>query len=186
MPRVGITLAALLVGVLAFGVLSGPSQRDLIRALDAVGCRGVPAAEYQQVGARFVLSVSVQECVAIGLRGDRNAVLGRDEALEKMSEAIWSTPTYRVDSLFVTVYRTADEPDRTGAQSAELSREQLVAQFGPRDPALDHAPPIVDFGAMAWRVIPGLAAVAALLLGQGLWRAVRDGRVVAVWVVGRR
>ena len=185
MARVGLGLA-LLVGLLAFGVLGGPSQRDLFQALDAVGCRGAPAAEYQELAGRVALSVSVQECVAIGLRGDRNAALARGEALEKMSKAIWSTPTYRFDSLFVTVYRTADEPDRTGAQSAELTREQLIARFGPRDTALDHAPPVVDSGAMAWRVIPVLAAVAALLLGQGLWRAVRDGRVVALWVVGRR
>jgi hypothetical protein len=184
MTRVGIALA-MLVGVLAFGVLSGASQRDLLRALDAVGCRGAPAAEYQELAARVVLSVSVHECVARGIGHDRDVGLARDEALARMSDAIWSTPTYRFDSLFVTVYRTAEEPHRTRANSEELSREQLVAEYGPRDPALDHAPALVDGEGMAWRIIPMLAAGAALLLLRGLWLAVRDGRVVPVWIVGR-
>lgn len=182
MTRIGLALA-LLVVLLALGVCSVPFQGDVVRALAFAGCRGAPAAEYQELNTRTVLSVRVQECVARGTWHDHGEALARQDALTTMSEAIWSTHTPRFDTLFVAVYRIAEEPHRTRAHSEEFSREQLVARFGPRDPALDHAPTLVD--GMAWRIIPMLAAGAALLLLRGLWLAVRDGRIVPVWLVGR-
>lgn len=183
-----VALLRLVLTVLTFLLLmsgcASSVQRDLVRALAEVGCGGVPAVEYQQLTSRVVLSVSVQECVVVPPRGTSELV-GRDEAARAMGRAIWTTPTYRFDSVLVTVYRTADEPHRTKPHSVVLERDQLAADFGPRDPALEYPRLFDDGGRSAWSILPVVAALGGVLLLTGMARAVRAGRVLPILIIRR-
>lgn len=183
MALLRIALTVLTVVFLTSGC-AGSVQSDLVRSLAEMGCVGVPAAEYQQVADRVVLSVSVQECVVTHPRRT-DELAGRAEAARAMGRAIWSTPTYPFDSVLVTVYRTADNPHRTRPQSVLVERDQLAAEFGPRDPALDSARLLDDGGRLAWRVLPFVAALGGMLLLIGSVRAVRAGRVLPVLIIRR-
>lgn len=183
MALLRLALTALTFLLLMSGC-AGSTQREIVRALAEVGCIGAPAAEYQEMGSRVVLSVSVQECVVAHPRRTGELV-GRAEAARAMGRAIWSTPTYRFDSILVTVYRTADEPRRTRPQSALIEREQLAADYGPRDAALDAPRLLDDGGRAAWSYIPLLAAVGGVLLLTGMVRAIRAGRVLPILIIRR-
>lgn len=184
MALLRVALTALMFLLLVSGCAGSAAQRDLVRTLAEMGCGGVPAAEYQQVGNRVVLSVSVQECVVTHPRRTGELV-GHAEAARIMGGAIWSTPTYRFDSILVTVYRTADEPRRTRPQSALIEQEQLAADFGPRDAALDTPRLLDDGGRAAWSYLPLLAAVGGVLLLTGMVRAIRAGRVLSILIIRR-
>ncbi|QJY47801.1 hypothetical protein [Pseudonocardia broussonetiae] len=180
--RIALTPVALLILISG---CAGSAQRDLVQALAEVGCGGVPAVEYQRMASGVVLSVSVQECVGAQPRRTGELV-GRDEAARAVGRAMWSTPTHRFDSVMVTVYRTAEDPDRTRPQSVVLERDQLAAVFGPRDPALDSPLPLDDDGGRAaWRYLPPLAAVGGIMLVAGMARALRAGRVLPVLIIRR-
>lgn len=163
---------------------AGSTQQEIVRALAEVGCGGAPAVEYQEVGSRVVLSVSVQECVVAHPRRTGELV-GRAEAARAMGRAIWSTPTYRFDSILVTVYRAAEDPDRTRPQSAEIARDQLAAELGPRDPVLDSPRWLDDGGRAAWTYLPLLAAVSGVLLFTGMVCAIRAGCVLPILIIRR-
>lgn len=178
-----IALTVLTVVLLTSGC-AGSVQSTLVRSLAEVGCAGVPAAVNQQVADRVVLSVSVQECVVTHPRRT-GEVVGRAEATRAMGRAIWSTPTYRFDAVLVTVYRTAEDPHRTRPQSVLIERDQLAAEFGPRDPALDTLRLLDDGGRLAWRVLPFVAALGGMLLLIGVARAIRAGRVLPVLIIRR-
>lgn len=184
MALLRLALAALAFLVLASGCAGPAAQRDLVRTLAETGCGGAAAVDYQQVGSRIVLSVSVQECVAAHPRRI-GELLGHGEAARAMGRAIWSSPTYRFDSVMVTVYRTADEPHRTRPQSVLVEREQLAADFGPRNAALDTPRLFDDGGRAAWSYIPLLAAVGGVLLLTGMLRAIRAGRVLPILIIRR-
>lgn len=179
--RTGI---AVLAGMLMLAGCAGPSQRDIARALDTAGCGGVPAAEYQRLSDRVVLSVSVQGCMVSGSHGSAQPA-SRAESVRAMSRAIWTTSTLWFDSIFVTVYRTAEDPDRTRPQSVEISRDQLTAELGPRNPGLESRGAPGDGGRAAWTIIPLGVGVVGLMLLAGLARSVRTGRVALMWIIGR-
>lgn len=183
MALLRLALAALTFLLLVSGC-AGSAARDLVRTLAETGCVGVPAAEYQQVGSRVVLSVSVQECVAAHPRRT-GELAGHAEAARAIGRAIWSTPTYRFDSILVTVYRTAEDPHRTRPQSVLVERDQLTADFGPRDAALDTPRLFEDGGRAAWNYLPPLAAVGGALLFAGMVRAIRAGRVLPILIIRR-
>lgn len=182
--RIRRTGIAFLAGTLILVGCAGTAQQDMVRALDAVGCGGVPAFEYQQVSDRVVLSVSVQRC---GVSGSRKVaeLVPRAEAFQAMSRAIWTTSTLWFDSVLVTVYRTAEDPDRSRPQSVEISRDQLAAEFGPRNPAFESRGFSGDGGRTAWTFIPLVAGLVGLMLFAGLARGIHTGRVALVWIIGR-
>ena len=185
MVVVRAVLLALSFLLLISGCAGSAAQRgDLMRRLAAMGCGGAPAVEYQQVGTRVVLSASVQECVITHPRrtGD---VVGLDEAVRAIGRSIWSSPTYRFDAVLVTVYRTAAEPGRTRPRSVLVERDQLAAEFGPRDPALDSPHGLDDGGRAAWSCLPPLVAVGGVLLVVGTVRSVRAGLVLPILIVRR-
>lgn len=184
MALLRLALAALVFLVLASGCAGPAAQRDLVRTLAETGCGGAAAVDYQQVRNRVVLSVSVQECVAAHPRRTGELV-GHAEAVRAMGRAIWSTPTYRFDSVMVTMYRTADEPRRTRPRSVLLEREQLAADFGPRDAALDTPRLFDDGGRVAWSYLPPLAGVGGALLLAGMVSAIRAGRVLPILIIRR-
>lgn len=184
MALLRLALAALAFLVLASGCAGPAAQRDLVRTLAETGCNGVPAVGYQQVGSRIVLSVSVQECVSAHPRRI-GELLGHGEAARAMGRAIWSSPTYRFDAVLVTVYRTAAEPGRTRPRSVLVERDQLAAEFGPRDPALDSPHGLDDGGRAAWSCLPPLVAVGGVLLVVGTVRSVRAGLVLPILIVRR-
>lgn len=177
-------LTALMFLILVSGCAGSAGHRNLVRPLVEMGCNGAPEAEYQQVGSRVVLSVSVQECAAAHPRR-AGELLARAEAVRAMARAIWSTPTSPFDSILVTVYRTADEPRRTRPQSVLVEREELAADFGPRDAALDTPRLFGDGGRAAWIYLPPLAAVGGVLLFAGMVRAIRAGRVLPILIIRR-
>lgn len=179
--RVALTAVALLFLIPG---CAGSAQRDLVRALAEVGCVGAPAVQYQHLSSRVVLSASVQECVVVHPRRT-GELLGRDEAVRAVGGAIWSTPTQRFDSVLLTVYRTADEPRRTRPQSLLIERDQLAADFGPREAALDTPRLFDDGGRAAWSYLPFLAAVGGVLLLTGMVRAIRAGRVLPILIIRR-
>jgi hypothetical protein len=179
LPR--FVLAVLTILLLSSGC-AGSGQRDLVRALAEGGCGGVPAVEYQQLASRVVLSVSVQECVVAHFRRT-GELMGLAEAARVMARAIWSTPAQRFDSVMVTVYRTADEPGRTRSQSVLIEREQLTADFGPRDAALD-TPRLLDVGGRtAWTFLPLVASLVGTLLLVSTARAIRAGCVLPIVII---
>lgn len=182
MALLRLALAALAFLVLASGCAGPAAQRDLVRTLAEMGCGGTPAVDYQQVGSRIVLSVSVQECVTAHPRR-AGELMGYAEAARAMGRAIWSSPTYRFDSAMVTVYRTADEPRRTRPQSVLVEREQLATDFGPRDAGLDTPRLFDDGGRGVWSYLPHFAAVGGVLLFAGMVHAVRDGRVIPTLMI---
>lgn len=194
MPRHELMLCDMVVRRIAAAVMAAvvltacgnPNERDLNQALKSVGC-AMPESQYQQLPGRLILSISVMGCRVFDRPGGGSRLLTSAEATMLIEGTAWSVSTYRYDTLFVTNSAAAPIDASKIGSPKEISRDELKARFGQRDPALDTAAstPLIrdESAAIPWIVIPPLVVVLGSILFFGLVRAIRRGSIWIMWII---
>ncbi|MFC4945830.1 hypothetical protein [Pseudonocardia sp. GCM10023141] len=163
--------------LLVISCLRGPSVQD---AMSAAGCRD-PLLTFEKLPNRNVLSLSSDEC-----HGPDGALLGASHAIDVITATAWSSPATRFDTIYVTVYRTADRPEVSRPVSREIPRSDLTARYGPRDTSLDQTDgPQVSISQLGWIALPFFVLGTILLPIYAGVQASRAG-LVLIRIPGRQ
>jgi hypothetical protein len=88
------------------------------------------------------MSISAVECHRAGSNGAPAELLGAQAAIDRLAEGAWRARLPAFDDVYATVYRAAEEPRVLVGYSRELTRDELVARWGPRPDSLNTAKPV--------------------------------------------
>lgn len=147
----------------------------LRHGLEAAGCRSVSVGRADH-RPRSVLEIGVYDCL-----DETGRAISADEAVDRITRVVWSTPASWFDAVAATVSRTAEHPESGQVTTLELSRGDVAARWGPRAVMLDWVLPDPSRGKWLWMlVLDALIVVIGVPVALGVHLA-RRGVVLVVW-----
>lgn len=181
-----LKIVGCLVGVLVgLAVLSGVVLALLGRAQAQVdvavaGCDGVSVV-YERIGDRWSVAARTAQCHL----PDPAALASERTSFDTLGAAVWRMPGPPLDTVALTLGRSADRPDdQTPPRTLVLTGEQAAARWGPR-PVRSEAGTAAGMravlGDVVWSAGFGAAGLACMVAAVATVRAARRARVVAVW-----
>lgn len=171
-------LIAVLVGLvvvsgIAVALLDQPPDRI---GITVVGCDGV-GADYGRTGDRWTMSVRVGACHPSG----RAALSSEQASFATLGAAAWRTPGPSLNSIAITLGRSADRPDsRAPPRTLVLTGEQAASRWGAR-PVRPVSDTRAALGDVVWLAGFGAAGLSYGVAAALAACAARHAGVVAIW-----